>query len=279
MKNLFPRPPRGLPYYIYAPSYTIISSGIRTLHLLCHALNEVGEIAYLSPILLNLGEGWASNPTLNTPATFTYPDFQNYYGNNFIAVYPDIVQGNPLNAKYVVRYLLAPAGMYGGDATFPPTDNIWGALPSLAKKVLRLPVSNPDIFYIPPPYSVRQGSCFYAHKYDKLHGNTLCDTTRNSVRLEGSLEQIADILRNSERCYLYELSSIITEAALCGCPVTLIRTPYFNTIDSSCMMGNVCWDNGETVKKCEYYLPEYDAILDNFWNQLEVFIEDTQRIK
>ena len=43
--------------------------------------------------------------------------------------------------------LLAPAGAYGGDFAFPETDMIWGTLPSIAENVLRIPVSDPEIFY------------------------------------------------------------------------------------------------------------------------------------
>lgn len=265
--NLFPK--FSVPYYIYSPSYTHTSSGVRTLHLLCHALNEQGMKAYIIPTTL---DGYASNPHLNTP--LLRGEHLNFYLGNYIAVYPDIVKGNPLNAKRVVRYLLAPAGAYGGDAIFSATDNIWGALPSIAEKVLRIPVSDPSIFF-PGRLPLRQGTCFYAHKYE-MHGNQLLPITKNSIRLEGSLEQIADTLRHSEVCYLYELSSIITEAALCNRPVELIRTSYFNTIDPSCMMGNVIWNDGEVVKKCDDFIQEYMEIVSTLPAGVEKFIEDTQ---
>ncbi len=287
MKTLFPK--SRLPYYIVAPSYTHISSGVRTLHLLCHALNEVGEKAQLV-----FGENpYYVNPNLNTPVGDPCAQFR-----DFIAVYPDITKGNPLSAKRVVRYLLAPAGAYGGDKEFPASDMVWGALPSLAENVLRLPVSDPAIFYpprnlvtIPNPIpqltapkivwetdtnAVRQGSCFYSHKYDRIHGNQLLPITENSVRLEGSLENIADILRKSTVCYLYEMSSIVTEAALCGCRVVLVRTPYFNAMDKDFMGGNVAWSDGEIVKECDDFKAEYDTIVADFWRQLDIFIEKTR---
>ncbi len=268
--NLFPKLQR--PYFVYAPGYTHISSGVRTLHLLVHALNEAGQKAYIVP---QDGRGFATNPALNTP--LCEPQHINFYAQNLgaIAVYPDVTRGNPLGLKNVVRYLLAPAGKYGGDATFPATDNVWGALPSIAKKTLRIPVSDPNIFYH-PGVNIRDGSCFYAHKYDKIHGQKLLPITENSQRLEGSLDLLANILRGSEVCYLYELSSVITEAALCGCPIELIRTDYFNKIDAACMMGNVKWSDGEVVKECDDYLPEYKKIIGDFEVNLLEFIADTQ---
>lgn len=282
--NLFPK--NQTPYFIWAPPYTHTSSGVRHLHLLCHALNEAGEKAYIVPSDYT---GFALNPVLNTPMLST--QHQNFYGNNFIAVYSDVIRGNPFYAKHVVRMLLAPRGAYGGDIVFPDEDQIWGALPTLAKNVLRLPVSDTGIFYPPilDSYSGfgsdiistnrnRTGTCFYSHKYE-MHGNQpLLDITANSTRLTGSLEQLADILRKSERCYLYELTSALTEAALCGCPVTLVRTPYFNTIDPACMMGDVRWSDGEIVKECDDYLPEYQKFIDGFPTQLSYFIRKTKEL-
>lgn len=279
--NLFPKVQR--PYFIYAPSYTHISSGVRTLHLLCHALNEVGQKAYIVPDYPQSGD-YCTNPSLNTP--LLEGQHTNFYKQflNGIVIYPDIVRGNPIGANNVVRYLMAPAGAYGGDAIFSDTDNIWGGLPSVAKKILRIPVSDTSIFFDGFPitgvpgyhtYSKRNGSCFYSHKYE-MHGNQLLEMPPDCERICGTLEQCADILRSKEVCYLYELSSIITEAALCGCPVVLRRTDYFNTIDQTCMMGNVRWDDGEIVKECDDFGKEYAGIMFSFWLNLGEFIRDTQ---
>lgn len=281
--NLFPK--SQIPYLIWAPPYTHTSSGVMTLHMLCHALNESGQKAYIVPSSYT---GFILNPVFNTPLLSI--QHQNFYGDNFIAVYSDVVKGNPFNAKYVVRMLLAPRGVYGGDAVFPETDQIWGALPSLADNVLRLPVTDPKIFYSYNEF-VRtykklakgtilespESSCFYSRKYEIQGKQSLLDITANSTRLIGTPEQLAEILRKSTVCYLYELTNTITEAALCGCPVTLVRTPYFNTIDPKCMMGNVKWSDGEIVKECGNYLPEYQKFIDNFPNQLANFIIRTQK--
>lgn len=269
--KLFPK--KKIPYYIWAPPYTHTSSGVITLHLLCHALNEEGEVAYIVPSSYT---GFSLNPALNTPLLPI--EYQNFYGQDFIAVYSDVIKGNPFNAKHVVRYLLAPRGAYGGDSVFPDTDQVWGCLPSIAENVLRLPVTDTSIFYPPEKSAARSGSCFYSHKYE-MHGNQpLLGITGSSTRLTGSPEQLADILRKSAACYLYELTASITEAALCGCPVILVRTPYFNTIDSECMMGQVVWGDGDIVKDCDNYLPEYQKFIDNFPVQLQNFIKKTREL-
>lgn len=278
--NLFPK--NKTPYFIWAPPYSHKSSGVRHLHILCHALNEAGEKAYIVPSSYT---GFILNPALNTPLLSL--QHQAFYEDNFIAVYSDVVRGNPFNAKHVVRMLLAPRGAYGGETVFPDSDQIWGCLPSLGENVLRLPVSDAGIFWPPLVFGRytrvdidkdRKGTCFYSHKYE-MHGNQpLLDITADSTRLTGSLEQLAAILRKSKRCYLYELTSAMTEAALCGCPVTLIRTPYFNTIDPASMMGDVVWSDGEVVKECDDYLPEYQKFIDDFPSQLDNFIQKTKEL-
>lgn len=270
--NLFPK--ETSPYFITTPSYTFTSSGVRTLHLLCHALNERGQKAY---IITDESTGYATNPHLNTPLILDYPQHLNFYSNNYvnpIFVYHNLIKGNPLQGSKVVRYLLAPAGAYNGESVFGEKDQIWGSLPSIADNVLRLPVSDTSIFY--DDKRPRSGSCFYSHKYDNITKNKLLPITENSKKLEGTLHDLAETLRSSEVCYIYEVSSIMTEAALCGCPVILVRTDQFKTIDMACMMGNVEWSDGYVVKECDDYLPEYNQIVFDFSSQLDNFIEKTQ---
>lgn len=280
MIDLFPK--AQTPYYIVTPSYTHTSSGVRTLHLLCHALNEVGHRAYLVPARQYEPGNFTTHPHLNTPVISKKLEHINFYGDagiDPIFVYPDIVDGNPFKAKRVVRYLLAKPGGYGRAVTPPlPTDKIWAALPSIVENVLRIPVSDPKIFHYPPHPPERSGSCFYSHKYDKIAGNNPLFHTEGCVRLQGSLEKVADVLRKSEVCFLYEMSSVITEAALCGCPVVLVRTEFFNKIDPESMMGTVKWSDGEVVKTCENYRDEYEFHLRQFPLQLQNFIEKTQAI-
>lgn len=243
------------PYYVYSPSWTHLSSGARALHLLVHFLNKAGHKAYLCP---PSGEGYCINPTLETP--LIKPEFENFYnhsGIDPIIVYPDIVKGNPFNGRKVVRWLLAPAGLYGGDTVFPATDKIWGYRSDIAKPTLCLPTFDQRVFY--HGTGIRSGTCFYSHKYDKIHGNKLLPITSLSCRLEGSPEHIAYILRRSEKCYVYEQTEIAVLAPLCGCPVEVVSTPYYRALPDP-------WD--------------FDGKPSNWWNrfwgQLDAFIHDTQ---
>lgn len=258
--NLFPE--LKTPYFIYAPPWSHESSGVRALHLLCHALNESGQRAYLIPV----NSWYATNPALNTPVMndehLAYYDLK---GIEPIAVYPEIVMDNPFRLKKVVRWLLAPAGAYGGPAKYPEEDKVYGYTRDVAdkygtEKVLCLPTFDTTVFYPPEEGAKRVGDCFYSYKYDKIFGNKLPEETRTMTRCAGEWDIVADILRNYEKCYVYEMSEIMVNAALCGCDVIPVGVDlpgaFFNT-------------DGRLVPQ--------KVLLENFEWQLKLFIEESQR--
>ena len=249
-------------YLIWTPSWTYKSSGVRVLHLLCHELNERGEKAYLIPS----DAVFVRHPHLNTPhgldLTNNWPEFHNS-GIDYIVIYPDVVTGNPLKAKKVVRYLLAPRGLYGGSKEFPATDKVYGYTKDLADKVLFLPPYDEGVFYPPPDGSPRAGEVFYSHKYDKIHRNTLPPVTdAHWKRLEGTPQELAGMLRAAEICYMFERSEVGILARMCGCKVVNIVSDYWDGKDPD-----------EAVDP-EGNLRAIDWAV--FYEQLAAFIEETQ---
>lgn len=257
--DLFPEP--KTPYYIWMPPWDANSSGIRCLHLLCHALNESGQRAYLVPV----NSITRSNPALNTPLL---NEEHNYFYHNHnidpIVIYPEIVSGNPFKGEKVVRWLLAPAGLYGGDKVFPETDKVFGYTKDLHPDVLCLPTFNEKIFHPPSPDSKREGNCFYAHKYRTIHNNALLPITNGMTQCIGTAEQVAEILRKHKKCYVYERSEILVTAKMCGCEIEPVITEYWDG-----KLPEEFFDaQGDLVPQ---FLLRY-----HFKNQLAKFIEATQ---
>ena len=262
MINLFPN--KTKPYFIVTPPYNHYSAGVRALHLLCHSLNQSGQRAYVTFSEQPSGNQLPVNPLLNTPWRTPETDMICSALGEPIVVYPDIIKGNPLGGRKVVRWLLGYPGVCGGDTTFPETDNIWSYSTKIAKsqgsdKVLYMPVVDPDIFY-KPTEGKREGACYYAKKSKEIWGTEI-SIPEGSKNLEGTPQQIADILRSSEMCHIYEDSSVILEAMMCGCPIMYHHNARFTHIHAE--------DDWST---------DYPILLQTLTMQLSRFINETQKL-
>ncbi len=244
------------PYLIVAPSYTEKSAGAKVLHVLCDALNKVGQKAYICP----MGD-ITFNPYLDTPT---------YKGDEEpIVVYPEIIQGNPLNSKYVVRYLLYYAGVYAGQGALPQEgDKVWSYSTRIARrwgndKVLFLPVSDPEIFY--PGDEERSGVCYYAHKYRSFYkGTPHTEGFEITTDYPKTKPELAKLLRSCKKFIAYEDTALIFEARMCGCEVELAYDEHFTE----------CHTLEDFPLDADYNF--YLECQKNFWKQLDEFIEDTQ---
>jgi glycosyltransferase involved in cell wall biosynthesis/GT2 family glycosyltransferase len=220
----------NLPYYIFAPDFTQKSAGIRALHYLCHALNEMGREAYL------VGTDIESDK-LRTPLLHSSDIIRHVKSGLIpIMVYPEVVLDNPFEMPFVVRWWLNKPGYLGGDQNFASDDLLFtyakAYVPEgLEAELLNIPLVNNAIFHNDnnPHNGQRRGACYYANKY-LLKGGQLTEHVEGAVSLGQnralSHHDIADILRRSEVLYCYEPTALIGEALLCGCPVVMIDTDY-----------------------------------------------------
>ncbi len=254
------------PYIIYAPPYSSLSAGIKALHMLNDALNADGYLSITLPM------GVAESINVDPEA---------------IVIYPEIVVGNPLNAKHVVRWLLYYAGRYRGNRDFPDTDLCVGYTKLIAKDfgtnaVLFLPTVDETVF-TPPPYgTIRKGSCFYAHKHRTFYGSTINpDMAGTEITNPGqSRDEIIRILQTSEVMFAYEDTAMIIEAVLCGCPVVCVPSPQW---PECCGMedfsAGIAWGMDE-YNEAKRTLPDarkhYADLKEGFKVQLREFIERTQ---
>ncbi len=279
-------------YYIFTPSYTKTSAGIKVLHWLCHYLNVKGERAYLC--VYPPQDGQVTSAELYTPLLTEKTiadDFQNQCCP--IVIYPETINGNPAQAPFIVRYLLNFPGLLGGEKNIS-RDFILSYSQLISESVERsdctlfFPVSDPDLFK--PIEAERKGTCFYADKYKRAHGQKTLPITDNSFEITrnepDSLTQaeVAKLLARSELFYCYENSSLIIEAILCGCPVVLLDNPFFTELIAKHEYGvdGIAFDTSpesiEHAKKTVHLAREKYLSLWNLVNkQLDNFIEKTQK--
>lgn len=286
MRQLFSAPRR--PYYIDAPAYRRTSAGIRVLHLLCHALNSIGEEAYVYPT--------ETHPALNTPlVTPELIERHKAAGREPIVVYPEVVPGNPRKAASVVRYVLNRAGLLGGDSVYADTELIFGfglnALPDGAdpQNILFLPPIDTAIFNNRdnPDDHQRSGALLYPGRHQAAlsqYPQLAAEATLITYSWPESHEALAELLRRSEVVYCFESTAIAAEAALCGCPAVILPSPFFNGVALSeaeiGRNGIALNDSPEEVAFARSSVGKmwdaYQAAEARFWSQLDHFVATTQ---
>lgn len=293
--NLYPDD-RQHPYYVVSPPYVRNSAGVKALHLLCHSLNRAGQSAFMI-IYPGFHGGASINPELLTPMV-TQGVVDHHYRQMRcpIVIYPETVSGNPFGAPFVVRYILNFPGLLGGDQQYDANELCFGYSKVLAEatqqpeNVLFIPASDTRIFYPPPAGSRRSGSCFFASKYQSVHGGELFPITKGSVEItrnrpdEQAPSEIAELFRRSEVFYAYENTALAVEALLCGCPTVFLPNQYLSELIAFRELGNdgFAWGTDPvevarakaTIEQGQQnYLETYNL----FHNQLAKFIRKTQR--
>ena len=279
---------RNSPYYIYTPDYVQSAAGIRCLHYLCHALNELGEEAYIAPARVH-------NPKLRTPA-LTPEIVVNHYrtGRIPISIYPEVIPGNPFATPVVTRWLLNKPGHLGGDAQFHPSDLVfyiqkWCLPEGMPGELLTLPTVDLSIFnnHNNPHDNQRKGACYYAHKYLAFGGavDPALEFQATSLCLDipRTPAELADLLRRSEVLYCFEQSSIILEALSCGCPVLIVPSEYWDQhgSDDRSPKGAVrLASEPDALNKAKEHLGAFASLnaesLKLSWRHVRRFIENSQ---
>jgi len=277
------------PYYILAPDYRETSSGVASLHYLCHVLNLNGREAYICG-------GKVVNPALKTPllepATAKRHTDE---GKVPIAVYPEVVVGNPLDCDVVARFLLNFEGFLTGKSMQAAASDLLfysGALIAARHgypdgDLLCLPTVDVELFSAPAPGTVREGKYLYQNRhpleqidYSQLPAGIRLLSMANAL----TLPELAEVLRKAEVMYTHEWSMTCVIAVLCGCPVIFIPGHGIDQqfledsfIGSS---GFAMLDQADALERASVgidgALERYVARTAPFWQHLEVFIAKTQ---
>jgi tetratricopeptide (TPR) repeat protein len=217
------------PYYIVDPDYAQTSSGTRFLHYLCHTLNALGWEAYISATV--------RSPRLRTPVLTKDIIAQHQKAGRLpIAVYPEVLAGNPYNAAVVARLLLNKAGhlgpaAFGEDELYFYVDEIFLSGEKNAQKMTVDFIDSAVFFRKKQEETPREGFAFYAHKYSELTGKPISDYLQKNgidlcLHIPRTPQELGDILRRCKVLYCYEPSAIMVEAETCGCAAVYVQSDY-----------------------------------------------------
>lgn len=207
-----------LKFVIWSPEYTEGIGGVIALHLLAKNLAEEGY-----PVVISTRTTMRNSKAL----TIDRIDELTLNPDETVVIYPEIVIGNPFNAKHVVRWLLNTPGKCGGDGVYGKHDLVykyWDYFEapdeSAVKGHLRMISGKLDIFH--DKGMQRSGECFLVKKG---LGKVLDKHAPDSINIDRFIsdEYLADLFNRSERFISYDSMSYHSiQAALCGCVSVII---------------------------------------------------------
>ncbi|MFP6799550.1 MAG: glycosyltransferase [Pseudomonas sp.] len=278
--------PRPQPYYIFAPDYRRSSSGIRVMHMLCDALIRSGFEAYVIAKVFS--------PEFMTPQlTDEVAERHRSQRLEPIAVYPEVVDGNPLNAGVVVRYILNRPGFIEGSGQFGDDDILYAysrdlLMPGITDdRVMLLPPFDLRVFRLSddPDKRVAGKVCYYQGRRGELQIDPALlppDAIEITPTWPSSWEDMADLFQQCEIFYCAGSSALGTEAVLCGCLCVVIveeNAPRIGVYETQ-SHGAAWGTSPEELERARRTLP---LVRDNwlrleteFWPALDHFIEVTQ---
>ncbi|WP_263139221.1 glycosyltransferase [Pseudomonas sp. RIT-PI-AD] len=284
-RALFAKRPN--PYYIMAADYRRNSAGIRVLHMLCDALIRSGHEAYIYAQVMS--------PDLMTPRlTDLVVELHKTAGIEPIVVYPEVMDGNPLKANTVVRYLLNKPGFIEGSGVYDPDDLVFAYTKGLTQygakpeNVLFLPAVDLRVFQPPqnPATRVRGKVCYYKGRrgHAEIDASLLPpDAVEITPQWPESWESLAALFQQCEYLYCGEASGLVLEAALCGCLGVIVpnpAAPHLIAPDETGMYGLAWGLEKAEIERARATLPllreKLEAEARAFWPQLDHFIAVTQ---
>lgn len=243
------------PISIYLPPYDYTSGGIKVMYALYGAL---------------LAKGLVVVPNAMFPG-------------EFVGIYPEIVNGNPMEATTVVRYLLNEPGVMSGNGqpsptSFPETDYLFSFSKLFTpdfpeEKIMFLPAIDTRTFY--NKGKVRKANAVFIGKgIDTREHPEGCWLIDRGVA--ANQNELADQLNECKTLYTYDPVSAMTEIArLCGCNVVYLGKKYTKEDYERYEPGinGISFDGTPTELDCETFTKHYRDLQARFNDKLELFID------
>ena len=233
-------------FIIFSPSYSENNGGAVTLHHLCDLINNIGYECYLYPgfdtyeinilnykvVLINFFKKLIRQPfrrfkiskRFKTPVLKKFPG--KFNADEFVVIYPEIVFGNPLGAKNIVRWLLHNPGFFTGKIYYGPNEIYFKYSNAYENfTYLNSHTSNTNLFiftYLKNYYndqncSSERGGVAYCIRKGKiakipfdLEGAVLIDGMKHA--------EISKVFKSSKYFISFDAHTAFSRfAALCGC--------------------------------------------------------------
>lgn len=254
-----------VPYSVFCPSFEIASGGIRVMWGLYGWLLAKGQVAFTNTKIGDMP---------------------------FIAIYPEIVNGNPLGANKVVRYILnkpgvmrgrtPTGGLEPGPTEFDKSDQIYvfselfNTMGVNDRHHMFLPILDLHLWKDQGKKRTKKAVFFGKGSDLGLHPEGCVVLNR----FNPDQEWLANTLNECEVLYQYDPVSAMSEIArLCGCRVVMLQNTYskddyLKKYEPG--VNGIGW--GEDVPlDVKGFRDHYINLRGQFSRKLDLFIEDTQK--
>ncbi|UUO14265.1 O-linked N-acetylglucosamine transferase, SPINDLY family protein [Dolichospermum heterosporum] len=233
-----------LNFVIFSPAFQAHVGGVIALHNLARIIDEAGfscKIFDMNGLKIpnSIFEKYGTEADVN---------------ENTVVVYPEVTVGNPLNAKYIVRWILCELGIncpHDIYKTWGKDDFVYHYCTyNPEKDVKHYNLLSP--LYINPALKnhgkSRDGYCHIIRKGHKFHKPLKYIHPSDSLFLDNNLSQeiLIEIFNRKEYLISYDPYSYIgSMAALCGCiPIILpmkgtTKDKWFKTLSTSVILEEV----------------------------------------
>lgn len=220
------------------------SNGIRVAYKLYEELEKRGYNVYMfAPMSSERKCKYISEVT---------PEMQ----ENDVVIYPEIISGNPLMFRHVVRWILYYPGYHGGNHFYDETDMLFTFEKEFYEGADLLTVDGIDTSIFYEDTSIEKViDCYFVHKKGKWKEfEEFRSMTEINMHYPQTREELGNLLRKTRTLYSYDDHSLLLEEALmCGCDVKLVTESGFKDYASS-----------------------YKDLVKNIDKQLDNFIKITQ---
>lgn len=216
-------------FIIWAPKLDYQVGGIVVLHHLAKDLMDLGYRA----MLYNPEGHRYENPFCSQFANLSDVD------DHSVVIYPEVIEGNPLKALNVVRWMLCDLGVH----TSPDIYKSWDAhdlIFHFSSFNSTYQAKDLEILYtlwIDPAIEnrglKRSGSCYLFRKASKFHQDIKMIHPKDAVMIDHcSNEEIIQIFNEKEIFYNYDPHSYYDAiAVMCGCPAVVYPLEGVSKLD------------------------------------------------
>jgi hypothetical protein len=217
---------------IYTPPFDIKCGGIVVMHYLAKIINEYNPSRFYCKLFMH------NNIKYNNIFCTDFARMDEI-NDNTIVIYPEIISGNPLGCKNVIRWILLELGIempLDHSKNWSSTDLIYYWEPK------NIYLNKMTCHYLNPIFkntnnNIRYKTCYLIKKGQLIHFNINYFHPSDSINIDNfSLEEMTNIFNQCKYFYSYDPKSMyIIYALICGCtPIiypleNISKEDYFKT--------------------------------------------------